>query len=377
MRLQGFLFAIASGCGFSTSVPPSPIIVDAVPDMLDAPVVPVCLQNRCRKKTITIDHGRVVGGPLLLFPLFVKITDPDFANALPTGVDFAFVSADNLTVPLAYERERFTNNELLAWVAIPSLSSAADTKLYLYYGDPAAADTQNRPGVWDADFQAVWHLAETIGGMAAIKDSTARANHGTDLGGLTLDATGQLGAAARFDGVDDHLMIPQSPSITVTAARATLGMWVNWTQAVGTDYQRLLMSTNTLANDGRGMEWATNEFGQYYYYPSDAGGNNYASIATPFMNGNWHQITITQDFATKSVAIFFDGVQRTPMPDNTPTNWLNLTTASDWHWGGVPPRTAFTGMMDEIRVSKIVRSPGWIATEYANQKSPSTFYAVD
>ena len=375
MRLRNILFAIAgSGCGFSTSVSP---IVDATPDMLDAPTAPVCLENRCRKKTITIDHARVVGGPLLLFPLFVKVADPDLANALPTGVDFAFVMADTPTVPLAYERERFAANELLAWVSIPSLSSATDTTLYLYYGDPAAADTQNRAGVWDADFEAVWHLAETIGGSGAIKDSTQRTNDGTDLGGVTLAATAQLGTGARFDGVDDHIMIPQDPSLTNTASKATLEMWVNWMQAIGTDYQRLLLASNSLAGDGKGMEWATNAMGQYYYYPSNAGGNNYASIASPFTNGSWHHVVMTPDFATKSVAIFVDGVQRTAAQDNTPMDWLALETAADWHWGGAPPRTKFAGMMDEIRVSKIVRSPGWIATEYANQKSPSTFYSVE
>ena len=33
-------------------------------------------------------------------------------------------------------------------------------------------------------------------------------------------------------------------------------------------------------------------------------------------------------------------------------------------------------MMDELRTSNVVRSPGWIATEFANQSSPKTFYSV-
>jgi hypothetical protein len=34
------------------------------------------------------------------------------------------------------------------------------------------------------------------------------------------------------------------------------------------------------------------------------------------------------------------------------------------------------GTLDELRIATTTRSAGWIATEYANQNSPSTFYAV-
>jgi hypothetical protein len=34
------------------------------------------------------------------------------------------------------------------------------------------------------------------------------------------------------------------------------------------------------------------------------------------------------------------------------------------------------GVVDEVRISNIARSAGWIATEYNNQSSPGTFYAL-
>ncbi|TLX79080.1 MAG: LamG domain-containing protein [Thaumarchaeota archaeon] len=36
----------------------------------------------------------------------------------------------------------------------------------------------------------------------------------------------------------------------------------------------------------------------------------------------------------------------------------------------------FNGNLDEIRISNIARSANWIATEYNNQASPSTFFTV-
>lgn len=361
-------------CSFSTSVP-SPSAIDAPDNGIDAFEPPACIEGRCRRKTFTIDHTKVAG-PLVKFPVFIHLADPDLAMAVPSGTDLAFVADDGATI-LPHERERFANNELFAWVVVPALSATADTKLYLYYGSSAVADTQNRTAVWDGNYAAVWHLSEPTGGTGAIRDSTTNVNHGSDLGGLAINQTGKLAGAISFDGNDDHLRIPQASSLTMTAGTATLGLWVNWTQATTIEYQRLLLTTNSFANDLHGPEWGTNPMGGYYYYPSDAGGFNYAALATPFVNGTWHHVAITQEFATKTVALYLDGAPITATDNMAAVNWINLTTAAEWHWGGVPPRTKFAGMMDEIRVSKIVRSAAWIATEYANQSSPSTFYRVD
>jgi hypothetical protein len=35
-----------------------------------------------------------------------------------------------------------------------------------------------------------------------------------------------------------------------------------------------------------------------------------------------------------------------------------------------------TGALDEVRLSNTIRSADWMLTEYYNQKSPSTFYAL-
>ena len=54
---------------------------------------------------------------------------------------------------------------------VPTLSPASDTVLYVYYGNPAAANQQNPAGVWDANYEAVWHLSN--GTTLSGNDSTA------------------------------------------------------------------------------------------------------------------------------------------------------------------------------------------------------------
>lgn len=365
---------LAAGCSFGSNVP---LVVDATPDTPDAYAAPRCLDGRCRHKTITIDHTKIAGGPHLMFPLYVRISDGDFAYAQANGADFAFVLMEAPTQILAAERESFLGNELIAWVNIPTLSSTADTVLHLYYGDPLATDTQNRPAVWDADFQAVWHLGESTGGTNAIKDSTARANSGTDLGTMVLGTPGKLGPGARFDGVDDHIRVQTSAAFTPVYQTGTISLWVNWNDPTTTEYQRILLATNSFTGDGRGFEWGTNPLGDYYYYPEGAGGYNFASITSPFGDATWHHVAITQSLATKTVELYVDGTPRPPAFNGPPMNWNQVMTAAEWHWGGRMGFTDFAGMMDEIRVSKAIRSAGWIATEYANQNEPQTFYRVE
>ena len=36
----------------------------------------------------------------------------------------------------------------------------------------------------------------------------------------------------------------------------------------------------------------------------------------------------------------------------------------------------FAGILDEMRLSSVARSDGWLVTQFRNQSSPSTFYTV-
>lgn len=372
---------LVAACSFRAPVAESidGSLVDAA---IDAPPAPACFGASCRRITITIDHTKVSGGPHLEFPLLVQLSDPDLAlNGAPNGFDLVFTAADG-TTKLAYEREQLQNGELVAWVEVPLLSSTEDTVLHLYYGDAAATvDAQDAPSVWDAGYQAAWHLAEAAAtsGSLAIKDSTMTANHATPEGNIALGAAGKIGHGARFDGSDDRIRVPQSTSLASTAEVATLSMWVNWDDAAALVYQRLLMAENTLAGDRRGLGWASQPGGNLYYYPSDDGepNNNYNLVASPFVSGMWQHVAVTQDLSAHEVIIYIDGEEcELAFEGVSSTSWTTTATQADWFWGGRPGFNQFAGMLDELRVSNVVRSAGWIATEHANQREPERFYTV-
>lgn len=352
-------------------------------DAFDAPIASTCFAGAwCRRKTITIDPGRVSNGPHVRFPVLISLPgDANLATeARADGADILFVAGDN-TTRLPYERQRFVKatGELIAWVQIPTLSSTAPTLIHLYYGNANATDQQDPTTTWSEGFQGVWHLDESVTAASSLRDSTPFSNHATPTNVPTLAAPGRIGAAVGFDGADDSLVVANSASLDSTAGAGTFGMWVRFFDpSVSGTYQFLMTSSNTFPSQTDGFSWSTEPNGNYYFYPRVTSGN--LNITTnPFANGTWHHAQVTFAFATKQVLLYVDGAQRTLSTMGvTAASWTQLAQPANWLFGSNPGSASndFGGFMDEIRVSNVVRTPGWIMTEYRNQSAPATFYAV-
>jgi hypothetical protein len=77
--------------------------------------------------------------------------------------------------------------------------------------------------------------------------------------------------------------------------------------------------------------------------------------------------------------VYLNGTQ-----NNASTNNFNYAgtatgnfTGATWRLGNSQQWPNYSNIiLDEVRVSNIVRSPGWIRTEYRNQDDPGTFYTV-
>ena len=97
---------------------------------------------------------------------------------------------------------------------IPSLSPVVDTVIYVYYANAAAADQQNRTGVWDSNYKGVWHLAN--GASLTGSDATSNAANGI-INGATA-TIGQIdgGAGVNGNGIPSGTSIPLSAVTRIT-----------------------------------------------------------------------------------------------------------------------------------------------------------------
>lgn len=138
------------------------------------------------RKAITIDYTKVGTGPHTNFPVLISRADADLlVRAQADGDDILFTAA-NGTTKLSHEIESYTSpsGTIVAWVEIPSLSSSANTVIYMYYGNAAAASQQDVTGTWNTNFKGVYHLNN------AFVDATSNSNNGTNA--RTYDMSGKI-----------------------------------------------------------------------------------------------------------------------------------------------------------------------------------------
>jgi hypothetical protein len=362
------LASLLAGCSFSPHAigGDGPVAADAASDIATAH----CLASgACRRKPITAQQ--VTGGPHTDFVMLVDIAqDADLAGVTPAELQFT----DAAGAALPYERIAFapSTGALTAWVRVPSLASG--TTIYLWWGGTDGVDHQDPAGTWPAVYAGVWHLDGANG--TSLRDATANGNTATATNGATPGVAGVVGRGVSFDGNNDYLLVPQSASLAATTGSATFALWTYWSSLTSSHYQRILTSSNRFTSAGDGYEWASQPGGDHYLYPW-GGQEDYNLGPTPFVAGQWQYAVATLDFATRTVAIYVDATPMTFIVSNAPTLWTSPGMPGDWLWGSnIGTSGLFGGMMDEIRVMSGVRSPGWIATSFANQRDPGSFVSI-
>ncbi|MHA2398490.1 MAG: DUF2341 domain-containing protein [Promethearchaeota archaeon] len=329
-------------------------------------------------KEITIDHTKVSGSiNLINFPLLISILDTDLYDKVQSnGNDIAFY---NGTQWLDHEIEVFnqtysgTEAQLVAWVRIPSLSPTTDTKIYMYYGNSTMGPQENPTGVWDSNYQAVWHLSEDPSGSAPqILDSTLNNYDGTSYGSMTSgdQIAGQIDGSLDFDGSDDEVSLPGV--VIGDLAAWTLSAWIR----MGPDIadQRTIYSEGNTTETEYLFLYVDDTNSEVKFYSETATGD-YAEVigSTNVEDNQWHLVTLVQRSKTDR-ELYVDGLSDGTNTDNAGTLTTDTATigALNYLWDV----DQFIGTIDEIHISSIDRSNDWIATEYNNQYDPDSFYTV-
>lgn len=315
------------------------------------------------KKKITIDHTKVSGDEVD-FPVLISVTDAnlrDVANGgnvkNASGYDIIFTnSAEN--TQLKHEIEKYTNTSglLVFWVKVPSLSSVADTDIYIYYSkvgvgaDPSTTDT------WDSDFKAVYHMNEAAGNLA---DSTANGNSGIAVGIPTYSQAGKIGDCITFSGDDYFTGVLPHADFSLTdgmcefwnknGAVVDLDIMVGWAY---TGDNRLYFGTHTGLN-------------RWY-----AGwGSTFTTFGT--MDTNWHYQAY-RAFAGFRLKVYLDAV----IPPTLDVISGAFVTQDDLIIGtgvAIDANRAYVGDIEEVRFSSSNRGENWMETTFEAQSSPSTF----
>ncbi len=337
------------------------------------------------RKQLTIDNTRVSGASDHFgLPVLVSLqSDPDLqANvSSASGFDIQFRAADGIQI-LSHEIESYdaVTGTLVAWVRIPRLRFDADTVFYIYYGDSGVTCSLESPeSLWDRNYSGVWHLAEDPSTAAPqITDSSFFGNHGTSGGGMTTgdQVAGKISGSLDFDGIDD-LVDAGSAAILDDLGPLTMSAWIQPRTAGGNSAANIVSKYGAssvgrwfLEIDNTAPEVNAFEFNKNYSSASvrRVSNNNVVSY------GAWQYVTVTwggSEIGT-NIRIFKNGAELAYQASGNGTLPADSDAAYSFYLGNrLAADFGFDGLLDEIRLSRVIRSDGWIQTSFNNQNIPT------
>ncbi len=320
------------------------------------------------KKALMIDNAQVIGGSTLTdFPVLLSFTDSSLRTTAyggrvrnANGFDIVFTEQGGST-KLDHEIESYnqTTGAITMWVKVPNLYACCATQLDMYYGNPNISTSQeNKTGVWSNGYAGVWHLG------ANLNDSTSNSNNGTNVGATTA-AEGKVGNGISTNGstgrvtVADHATLRPSTNLTISAWIKRSGAQDSWGKPIWYGYASSPPGTyglqlNNTSDDITGIQIAQSS-------PS-------STYSTAYNSQNLNDATwrfIAGTYNGSSLTPFFDGSAGTPVSTSITINHYpnSYGLGMGGRFEGVSS-DAFLGNIDEVRISLVARTTGWITTEY-------------
>ena len=346
-----------------------------------------------RQVAITQDHTKL-SADVTYFPwLLTEAQMPDeligYGGAYQSsdGACTRFYENSNQTSELAREvvswsvESGSSAGDQLAevWVAGSGfvLSSSSDTTIYMEYGDNALSDyadgdTYGRNAVYDSNFVSVYHMNEDPTGSAPqLIDSTGNgwdmSAHGSGW------VSGDVVSAQVGNGIDFNFGSSQYFSETDTSA---LGLTdklsvTGWANTTADTSGRLITKHGSSYGWMVGRDATTDSIA---FLLSTTGSDWNGGIATSNLWPLSTNVHIGATYDGSNMKVFADGTEDTSgifpysqtgsINDSSQTYMISNDGFAN-HFG--------TQWLDQISVSKVDRGSSWIAAEYANQNSPSTF----
>ena len=347
-----------------------------------------------RRGPLVIQNGQVSGsGSHTDFPVLLtedtlpsEIFDADGSfPAQNGGGDLRFTSDAAGTTQIPVEVVSFVtdndpaNGTAEIWVKVASVSTSADTTIYVWYNtagtesQPAVTDTYGRNAVW-SDYRAVFHLDEDPSGSAPqLLDSTGNGYNGTVAG--TGWTSGDEVPAKIGNGIDFETASGQyatmSGAMVGTPTALTAQIWANLDNV--TSDQRLFGAFDTAPADQTFLLWMdTGDGADGCAFTVTDGSTGYlAGVTVGGSSASTDQMYVGV-WDGSNVKAYLDGslkdtnasgpssVNSSPTQGQIGTLWPSASGALD-------------GVADEARYRESALSADWIATEYNNQDTPSTF----
>lgn len=246
----------------------------------------------------------------------------------------------------------------------PVISAATDTVFYIYYGNSSASDyaisaTYGAENVWTNGYGAVWHFPN--GSSLSLLDSTSNSRDATNVASSPA-VSGKIDGAVSFNGSSQYLTFT-SPSLANSSL--TVEGWV-YLDNVSTASTMISIGSSATANNALHLRFESGGRLRFAFYSNDIDTRTFSAAG-------WYHVAATYDFAARTRTVYMNGmaiggdVDVAPFVGNT-SGFIGRDSFS--------ASSYMSGDEDEMRLSTVSRSSGWIMTEYNNHSDPDNFYTI-
>lgn len=307
------------------------------------------------------------------FPLLVRLDAATFDFDLSDGKDVRFSAADGRHLPYQLDSWDPSTRTAAFWVKLDTLLGGNSTQyITMHFGRRDAPDFSDGKTVF-ASFGGVWHFSETMDadGEGAFTDASP-ANSAGMARVIAADRRGVVGPGAAFRGAH-NVVAPVSGPAQRPARALTVSAWV-YVQGTGSKGGEFLSM-----GDNYGLRVVAKGAPHFFVFTDTSVHNPAWNEDNPFniveagaedIRSDWHLVTGRYDGAT--LKIYIDGVERASVACTKDIQYpFRQEFWMGQHANGQNPAYAFTGSLDEMRVSPSARSPAWIRLNYLNQKAGS------
>ena len=300
------------------------------------------------------------------FPVtaFFDASNLDFSLVAAGGIDIRIIDKDGVT-EIPYERELWDDvgEEAVIHFKVPQVDASSNYTdyAYIYFGNATAPDGEDRTNVWNSGYVAVWHMNDLT--TSSIRDSTVNGNTGTkQADNLPVEAAGLVGKAQQFVAADTDLITGNHTASLQSTANLTLETLVYADNISG--FQTIAKKTG--ASTGY----------QFYKHPTTENVTGLANNSDEFSFGTilvstWYHYAWTFDNnASPKHRGYKDGSQVV-----TSSIEMTASTTATLRIGAfVALNNDWIGLIDEIRVSNVIRSAQWLKATNMSLRNTLLYY---
>ena len=328
----------------------------------------VARTKQIKMNTTSAGNGAAVFAPVTTFPMLVRLdkTTFDFSTVNNAGSPIGFNKPDGTPLPFEIERWDSSGGQAEIWVLVDTVFGNDSTHSITMSWEPSGpAPQSNGAAVFDTanGFQGVWHFSEGTNSIAA--DATINAYNCTPNGAL-IDTTGIIGRAKVFDGRASYFAMLGTASGKLNFPMGgpfTISAWVN-TDILDGNYHCAISK----GDYQYGLQLTLDNQWLFFDFDNTRG---WMEERCPAVINTWKYIVGVRNGVNEY--LYEDGILVNSTVVNYQGSGRNVSNIVTLGKLSGSSSRFFNGKIDEVRMSNVVRSGGWIKLCYENQRPGSGF----